>query len=88
MLGRALYEGVLLDLPLAPFFVSRLQVGVAWTGCWLASCLPACLPVCIYACLPACLPACLLLTPAWFPALLSSCPPCRVGGPCLMSCRH
>lgn len=29
VLGRALYEGVLLDLPLAPFFVSRLQV-VGW----------------------------------------------------------
>lgn len=27
VLGRALYEGVLLDCPLAPFFVSRLQVG-------------------------------------------------------------
>lgn len=26
VLGRALYEGVLLDLPLAPFFVSRMQV--------------------------------------------------------------
>ncbi|KAI3428601.1 hypothetical protein D9Q98_007424 [Chlorella vulgaris] len=25
VLGRALYEGVLLDLPLAPFFVSRMQ---------------------------------------------------------------
>ena len=25
VLGRALYEGVLLDLPLAPFFVARLQ---------------------------------------------------------------
>ena len=25
ILGRALYEGVLLDLPLAPFFVARLQ---------------------------------------------------------------
>ena len=28
VLGRALYEGVLLDCPLAPFFVSRLQVRV------------------------------------------------------------
>ncbi|EFN55183.1 hypothetical protein CHLNCDRAFT_23742 [Chlorella variabilis] len=30
VLGRALYEGVLLDCPLAPFFVSRLQVRGRW----------------------------------------------------------
>lgn len=28
VVGKALYEGVLLDLPLAPFFVARLQVGM------------------------------------------------------------
>lgn len=43
-LGRALYEGVLLDLPLAPFFVSRLQVSLACSGSCLPACLPACLP--------------------------------------------
>ena len=25
MVGKALYEGILLDVPLAPFFVARLQ---------------------------------------------------------------
>lgn len=40
VLGRALYEGLLLDLPLAPFFVSRLQARRAslprpppWASC-------------------------------------------------------
>ncbi len=28
VLGKALYEGILVEMPLAPFFVSRLQVCV------------------------------------------------------------
>ena len=73
VLGRALYEGVLLDLPLAPFFVSRLQVRLAVCG----GCLPARLP----ACPPAHCPACVCFLATLFP-------PCRAGGRCLMSCKR
>ena len=42
VLGRALYEGVLLDCPLAPFFVSRLQVGAGAASACPLQALPRC----------------------------------------------
>lgn len=48
VLGKALYEGILVDMPLAPFFVSRLQVNVLFNSVplhsitWRGNCVFVC----------------------------------------------
>lgn len=65
MLGKALYEGVLLNITLAPFFISRILVGAhsphMWTQaswccctiCHISLLVPRCMPLCRHAALSA-----------------------------------